>query len=194
MVVVTQAEVMVVVVRVVELEQEYVVEGVQETVTVLESEPVPPVPVQVAVYVVVRVGEREVVPETALPVEKLVPVQEVAYEEDQVRVELPPLVMDEGDAVRRTTGAGFATVTVYAVQPEALPFTSIAFAWNVFAPEELQECVVDCEVPLFTYPSAGTYSSIELLLSQSTAYRRVSESGSVDWKVYEYEFPCTGDV
>ena len=39
-------------------------------------------------------------------------VQEVAWVEDQVRVELPPLEMVLGLALRLTVGAGVVTVTV----------------------------------------------------------------------------------
>ena len=43
---------------------------------------------------------------------KLVPLQEVAFVEDQVRVEEPPEVIEVGLAVRDTVGAAALTVTV----------------------------------------------------------------------------------
>ena len=48
---------------------------------------------------VVAVGETEAEPETALPVEKPVPMQEVALVLDQVRVEDEPAAMEVGFAV-----------------------------------------------------------------------------------------------
>jgi hypothetical protein len=46
--------------------------------------------VHVTEYVVFVAGETEALPEVAPPVEKLVPVQEAAFEEDHERVVLPP--------------------------------------------------------------------------------------------------------
>ena len=86
--------------------------------------------------------------------------------------------------MKRTVGAFGLMLTVYEAQPEVASFESCASALNVCVLEEFQECEVDDVVPLGTYPSAGTYSSILPLLSQSMAYRSVSESGSVERKVY----------
>jgi hypothetical protein len=176
------------------LRPEQIFEGVQVNVTVFALLSVPPGPVHVAVYVVVTVGETVAVPDVAPAAEKLVPVHEVAFADDQVRVELPPVVMDEGDAVRRTTGAGSATVTEYVVHPELLPLESCARAWNDAAPVALHECVVDVAVPLLTYPRAGAYSSTASSLFQSMPYRMVSPSGSVEVNVYVYDVPDTGAV
>ncbi|MDE2022057.1 MAG: hypothetical protein KGI71_04100 [Patescibacteria group bacterium] len=57
--------------------------------------------------------------EVAPPVEKPVPVQEVALLELQVRVEEEPLVIEVGEAERVTVGAGAAT-TVKLGPPESV--------------------------------------------------------------------------
>jgi hypothetical protein len=111
-------------------------------VTVFESLPVPPEPVHVTVYTVVTRGETDTPGDVLLMaplVEKFVPVHEVAFDDDHVRMELWPLVMEYEDAVRRTTGTGLETVTVYEVQPDWLLFTSSARALNVCAPVVLHE-------------------------------------------------------
>ena len=80
------------------------VEGVHETVRAAPTPPdpvpvhcaVPPAPVHDAVYVVDCEGETEVLPEVAPPVEKLVPVHDVAFAEDQVSVDGFPCVTDVG--------------------------------------------------------------------------------------------------
>jgi hypothetical protein len=79
--------------------------GATETVTPCDA--VPPLPVQVAVYVVfvVRGGV------TKLPLVPLPPfetVHEVLFEDDQVMTEVPPYAMDEGDAEMVTVGEGSA--------------------------------------------------------------------------------------
>jgi len=89
------------------------------TVTVADALPVPPGPVHARVNVPVLVKA----PVDWLPEVVLVPVhapeatQEVALAEDQVRVEVAPLVTDVGLAVSDTVGAGGMTVTV----ADALP-------------------------------------------------------------------------
>ncbi len=55
------------------------------TVSVFVSVAVPPAPVQESVYAVVVVGETVTEPDIAPPVEKLVPVHEVAFVDDHVR-------------------------------------------------------------------------------------------------------------
>jgi hypothetical protein len=57
-----------------------------------------------------------------LPVEKPVPVQEVALVDDQVRVDDWPLVMDAGLAVSEAVGAVPVTVTIAFADADALPF------------------------------------------------------------------------
>ena len=64
-------------------------------------------------------------PERALPVEKPVPVQEVALVDDQVRVDGWPLVMDVGLAVSVAVGAVPVTVTVALALADALPFVHV---------------------------------------------------------------------
>lgn len=66
--------------------------GGADTVTVTELE----TPLQVAVYVVDVVGETTTDPDVALPVEKLVPVQLAAPDEDQVSVDDCPVVIAVG--------------------------------------------------------------------------------------------------
>jgi hypothetical protein len=61
------------------------------------------------------------VPLVAPPVEKPTPVQEVAFVDDQVRVDEPPLETDVGFAVRETVGAGVPADTVTFVLLDALP-------------------------------------------------------------------------
>ena len=76
------------------------------TVTLaLAAGEVPPEPVQVTEYVVLCDGVT--VTEPALPdAVKLVPVQEVAFVEDQVRVDDWPEVIDVGDAESEAVGPG----------------------------------------------------------------------------------------
>ncbi len=82
------------------------------TVTVaLAAGDVPPAPVQVIVYVVLVVGETATEPEVAVPAVKLL-VHDVAFVEDQVRVELEPLAIEVGDAERFAVGAGEPADTV----------------------------------------------------------------------------------
>lgn len=69
-----------------------------------------------------RVTETE--PEVALPVEKLVPAQDVAFVEDHVRVEEPPAETEVGEALRVAVGAGVEQLppqqnrSMYSLQPE----------------------------------------------------------------------------
>ena len=55
---------------------------------------------------VVWVGETFTEPEVAPPVEKFTPEQVVALVEDQERVELCPLVIETGFAVKDAVGSG----------------------------------------------------------------------------------------
>jgi hypothetical protein len=64
-------------------------------------------------------------PETALLVEKPVPVQEVALVDDQVRVDDWPAVMDAGLAVSEAVGACAVTVTVAFADADALPLVQV---------------------------------------------------------------------
>lgn len=83
---------------------------------------VPPAPVQDAVYVVLDDGETDVEPDVAPPVEKLVPVHDVAFEELQVSVDEFPCVTDVGDTESAHVGAGLSTLQeAYAYEPESDP-------------------------------------------------------------------------
>ena len=99
------------------------------TVTVaLAGDEVPPVPVQVTEYVVVTVGETDVLPEVPDAVKPL-PVQLVALVLLHVSVEDCPLVMDVGFADIVAVGTGLpACVVALAVLelPELLPAASYA--------------------------------------------------------------------
>ena len=124
------------------------------------------------VYVVVSVGVTETPGErfwVAPPVEKLVPVQEEAFEDDQVSTTCgSPSVYESDEAVRRTVGALGLMLTEYEVQPERLPCESSASTLKVWVLEEFQECVVDVAVPLGTYSrSAGTHSLSSLSMFSS---------------------------
>ena len=89
-----------------------------------DLEPFPPVPVQVSVKVLLP--EAEIVT-TSLPEVVLVPdqepeaEQEVALEEDQVRVEVSVKRTDMGLAERLTTGAGVVGVGVESPPPPPPP-------------------------------------------------------------------------
>jgi hypothetical protein len=61
---------------------------------------------QVSVYVVDVDGETDKVPEAAPPVEKFVPVQEVAFEEDHVNATEFPFRMDVEVGERSAHGLG----------------------------------------------------------------------------------------
>ena len=91
------------------------------TPTVTEACAVPPaVPEHEIEYVVVAVGETEVVP-FVLRALKPVPVQELALVETQVSVEELPFVIAVGEAVSVTVtvGATTLTVTVDVAEPPA---------------------------------------------------------------------------
>jgi hypothetical protein len=84
------------------------------TVITVDCAALPPVPAQVSVYVVFAVSAGV----ACEPLSALVPDQppdaahEVAWVEDQVRVEVPPLAKVLGFAVSVTVGAGALTDTV----------------------------------------------------------------------------------
>jgi hypothetical protein len=88
--------------------------GGVETVTVVDCDADPPVPVQVRVNFVVAVRAC-VVCEPAVAFEPLQPpeaVQAVALVDDQVNADVAPLVTVAGFAVKVTAGAGVVTDTV----------------------------------------------------------------------------------
>jgi len=84
-----------------------VVSDAAVTVTLVEAEVVPPVPVQDRLYVEVVVGLTDAVPEIALvPLQLPDAVQEVASVELQVKVEDEPLVIEVGADDKVTVDAG----------------------------------------------------------------------------------------
>ena len=86
--------------------------GTGDTPTVTLLVAVPPAPEQLTLYVVVAVGDAETEPEIALPVEKFVPVQDVAFVELQVKVVALPETTEVGFADKDAVGvAGGAGVT-----------------------------------------------------------------------------------
>ncbi len=95
--------------------------GVAETVTVADWDAEPPAPLHVSVNVVVVVRAEVVrVPLVgSLPVQPPEALQEVAFVEDQVRVEVAPFATVLGLAEIVTAGAGVDTETVAACK--ALP-------------------------------------------------------------------------
>lgn len=143
----------------------------------------PPGPLQEIEYVVCCVGVTcaENVPANAFgPFQSLAAgeadaAQLVASgEDDQVSVTGPlPCeyvrggVLLSSELVRRTVGGGLRTVTAYVFQPELLPFESCASALKFCDPAVFHVCDVEPEVPLATYPSAGTHSSTVPSLFQS---------------------------
>lgn len=74
--------------------------------SVLESVAVPPAPVHESVYVVVVEGFTVTEPETAPAVEKLVPVQLVAFDEDHVITADCPAEIDVGLVTSDAVTAG----------------------------------------------------------------------------------------
>ena len=70
---------------------------------------------------VVAVGDAETEPETAVPVEKLVPVHDVAFVEDHVTVVELPTLMFRGFAEIVAVGAGVRAVTVTIAVLETVP-------------------------------------------------------------------------
>ncbi|HKQ25236.1 MAG TPA: hypothetical protein VJT81_12410 [Burkholderiales bacterium] len=88
--------------------------GVPDTVTVTDLFAVPPAPLQLSVKVLVALSEPRVsLPEVALfPDQAPEAVQEVAFVDDHVSVDDPPLVTDTGFAVSDIVGPEVVTVTV----------------------------------------------------------------------------------
>ena len=80
--------------------------------TVAVDVDVPPEPVHATVYVVVAAGETAAEPLILFPVEKLVPVQLVAFVEPHVSVELYPVTTVVGLALKLVVGGGAETVNV----------------------------------------------------------------------------------
>lgn len=104
-------------------------------------------------YVVVTLGDTWTPGEVLLAAPAVLKsglVQEVAYVDDQVSVDDCPPEMDDGEAVRRTVGAGCTTVLVKVVHPELSPCELIVSASKVTVPVFEKECVVCPSVPLGT--------------------------------------------
>jgi len=151
-------------------------------------------PEHVTVYVLLaEIDGTVAVPDVGLPVpvEKLVPVHEVAFDDDHwsVNAASPSLYEVTGliprPAVRTAVGAGGPTDTLDVVQAEYAPSESCVRALNVLVPLDVQVWLVERTVLLVTYPLAGSHSSVVPLLFQSIAYRTVSPSGSAARKVYD---------
>ncbi len=104
---------------------------------------VPPAPVQVTVYVVFVVGETVTEPEVAVPAVKFF-VHEVAFVDDQVIVELEPLVIEVGFAEIEAVGAGVPADTVTAVHAPQLS-------------DSLDSVIVPVEAAEFLSAQARTY-------------------------------------
>ena len=103
---------------------------------------------------VLVVGETETLPEVPLGV-KLVPVQEVALVEDQVRVEELPAVMEAGEAVRVAVGAGVVLGAGVVVVPPATLNPAI------------HAMKLPLELPVKAYePAVGAFSSASTLPSR----------------------------
>lgn len=86
-------------------------------------------------------GDTVTEPETAPPVVNPVPVQDVAFEDDQVRVELLPFTIEVGDAESATVGGRPLSVTVSVmvfVPAEEKDFAAVAEEPNT-VPPSLQE-------------------------------------------------------
>lgn len=86
-------------------------------------------------------GDTVTEPETAPPVVNPVPVQDVAFDEDQVRVELLPFTIEVGDAESATVGGRPLSVTVSVmvfVPAEEKDFAAVAEEPNT-VPPSLQE-------------------------------------------------------
>lgn len=95
--------------------------GAAATVTVADAFALPPVPVQVRVYVLFPVGATEADPLTSsVPLQAPLAVQAVAFVLDQVNSEVLPLVTDVGLAAIVTVGFGGA-VTVTAAEAFVVP-------------------------------------------------------------------------
>ncbi len=88
--------------------------GGADTVTVADWAAEPPAPVQVSVnfVVAVRAGVLWAPAVPSAPLQPPEPVQEVAFVEDQVNVEVAPLFTVVGLVPKVTTGAGAVTDTV----------------------------------------------------------------------------------
>jgi hypothetical protein len=110
------------------------------TVTVADFVAVPPGPVQASVYVVVCVGTTFLAPETAPPVPKFVPVQDVASVADHARWTVCPAVTDRGSAVNVTAGT-LVTVRVMADE-KADAFPAASYARTLYTYEWPAETVV----------------------------------------------------
>src|SRR4051812_18524356 len=96
---------------------------VAATVTVADALALPPAPVQARVKLVLAVSAPvDWLPEVALvPDQPPEAVQLVAFVEDQISVEAPPLVTDVGSAASDTVGNVDAPVTVTLADTLALP-------------------------------------------------------------------------
>jgi hypothetical protein len=120
-------------------EQEPESAGVTETVALADL--VPPSPVQVTEYEVVLPGATATLPLFAPPVEKFVPVQELALVLDHVSVEELPAMMDEGLALSVAVGGTAGGVKVQVVAPVLLQL--YAYTWQVWVGVDQKQPLVD---------------------------------------------------
>jgi hypothetical protein len=96
---------------------------------------------------VLEEGDTEVEPDVAPPVEKLVPVQLVAFEEDQVSVADWPLVIVVGATEMEQVGAGLFTVQLW--------------YWYVPLNVPLEQLLV-CETQLLPYGTVAAWYAVTL--------------------------------
>ncbi len=113
---------------------------------VLESEATP----QATLYVVVCAGDTDILPDVAPPVEKLVPVQEEAWVEDQLRVADCPRAIVAG--LTESDAVGWYTVSVCVPEQLAEPPK----------PETEPAYVVVCAGEMEVEPEELTYPTLEI--------------------------------
>ena len=108
-------------------------DGSALTLTVVESEAVPPAPVQTSVKVLVTVIDCVVwLPDVGLdPLHAPEAVQDVAFVDDQDNPLVAPEATEAGFALRVTVGAGVALVTVTVTDFAALPALPVQVKVNV---------------------------------------------------------------
>jgi hypothetical protein len=115
------------------------------TVTVADCAAEPPGPVHVSVYLVVVVSAPVACDPliASLPLHPPEALQEVAFVDDQGRVELLPLAMVLGLALKLTVGAAEVTVTVAdcAALPPAPVQASVYVAFALSAPVDWEPLV-----------------------------------------------------
>jgi hypothetical protein len=94
---------------------------------------------------------------------------------------------------RPGSGAGVTVTVVLQEEGESVLLSSWVQDFTVYVPAVAQEWVTLCEVPLGTYPAAGTHSAGAAPPSQCTPYRTGSPSGSVPERVRVTGAPATAE-